>query len=50
MISVQSEFFTIAALATVEPVSQALTVRVQRRASVVTPISWQTTLPVTERG
>jgi general secretion pathway protein K len=50
MISVQSEFFTIVALATVEPVSQALTVRVQRRASVVTPISWQTTLPVTERG
>lgn len=50
MISVHSEFFTIAALATVEPVSQALTVRVQRRASVVTPISWQTTLPVTERG
>jgi general secretion pathway protein K len=50
MISVQSDFFTIAALATVEPVSQALTVRVRRRASAVTPISWQTTLPVTERG
>jgi type II secretory pathway component PulK len=50
MISVRSEFFTIVALATVEPVSQALTVRVQRRASAVTPISWQTTLPVTERG
>ena len=50
LLSVYSEFFAIAALATVEPVSQALTVRVQRRASTVTPISWQTTLPVTERG
>ena len=50
LLSVYSEFFTIAALATVEPVSQALTVRVKRRASAVTPISWQTTLPVTERG
>jgi len=49
-LSVRSEFFAIAALATVEPVSQALTVRVQRRAGAVTPISWQTTLPVTERG
>jgi len=50
MITVRSEFFAIAALATVEPVSQALTVRVQRRAGSVTPISWQSTLPVTERG
>ena len=50
MITVQSEFFTIVALATVEPVSQALTVRVKRQARTVTPISWQTTLPVTERG
>jgi general secretion pathway protein K len=50
MISVQSDFFAIATLATVEPVSQALTVRVRRRASAVTPISWQTTLPVTEKG
>ena len=50
LISVHSEFFAIVALATVEPVSQALMVRVQRRASTVTPISWQTTLPVTERG
>lgn len=50
IITVRSEFFAITALATVEPVSQALTVRVKRRASTVTPISWQTTLPVTERG
>lgn len=50
MITVRSEFFAITALATVEPVSQALTVRVQRRAGAVTPISWQTALPVTERG
>jgi general secretion pathway protein K len=49
MISVRSDFFTIVALATVEPVSQALTVRVQRRARMVTPLSWRTTLPVTER-
>ncbi|MSQ47840.1 MAG: general secretion pathway protein GspK [Deltaproteobacteria bacterium] len=50
MISVRSDFFTIVALATVEPVSQALTVRVKRQARTVTLISWQTTLPVTERG
>lgn len=50
MISVRSDFFAIVALATVEPVSQALTVRVKRRASTVTPISWQTTLPVIEKG
>jgi general secretion pathway protein K len=50
LISVRSEFFSVMALATVEPISQALTVRVQRRAGVVTPISWQTTLPRAERG
>lgn len=50
LISVRSEFFAIMALATVEPISQALTVRVQRRAGAVTPISWQTTLPRAERG
>jgi general secretion pathway protein K len=49
MIGVRSDFFTIVALATVEPVSQALTVRVQRRARTVTPLSWRTTLPVTEQ-
>ncbi len=49
MIAVRSDFFTIVALATVEPVSQALTVRVQRRARTVTPLSWRTTLPVTEQ-
>jgi general secretion pathway protein K len=49
MITVQSDFFTIVALATVEPVSQALTVRVKRQARTVTPISWQTALPVTEK-
>lgn len=50
LLAVRSDFFAIVALATVEPVSQALTVRVKRRASTVTPIAWQTTLPVTEKG
>ncbi len=49
MISVRSDFFTIVALATVEPLSQALTVRVKRQARTVTPLSWRTTLPVTEQ-
>jgi general secretion pathway protein K len=50
LVSVRSEFFAIAAIATVEPVSQALTVRVRRYAGRVVPISWQTTLPLAERG
>ena len=50
LVSVRSEFFSVMALATVDPISQALTVRVQRRAGAVTPISWQTILPRAERG
>ena len=38
---VRSEFFAIHALATVAPISQGLTVVVQRRAAAVTPISWK---------
>lgn len=49
MATVRSDFFTIVALATVEPVSRALTVRVKRQARTVTPFSWRTTLPVTEQ-
>jgi len=41
---VRSEFFAIHALATVAPVSQGLTVIVQRRAAAVTPIYWTPTL------
>ncbi len=42
---VRSEFFAIHALATVVPISQGLTVVVQRRAAAVTPISWHPALP-----
>jgi general secretion pathway protein K len=41
LIEVRSEFFAIHALATVAPVSQGLSVIVQRRAAAVTPIYWQ---------
>jgi general secretion pathway protein K len=41
---VRSEFFAIHALATVTPISQGLTVMVQRRGAAVTPLSWQPTL------
>jgi general secretion pathway protein K len=37
---VRSEFFAVHALATVAPISQGLTVIVQRRAAAVTPIYW----------
>jgi type II secretory pathway component PulK len=40
---VRSEFFAIHALATVAPISQGLTVIVQRRAAAVTPIYWHPT-------
>lgn len=50
LVGVRSEFFAIAAMATVEPVSQALTVRVRRHSGRVMPISWQTSVPLAERG
>lgn len=50
LVSVRSEFFAVNALATVEPVSQALSVVIQRRAATMTPLSWQTTLPLGVRG
>jgi len=43
---VRSEFFAIHTLATVAPVSQGVTVRVQRRAAMVIPISWHSTVPL----
>jgi general secretion pathway protein K len=50
LITVRSEFFAISAVATVEPVSQALAVVVQRRATTLTPISWHPVLPQAGRG
>jgi general secretion pathway protein K len=44
--TVRSDFFSARALATVEPVHQALTVLLQRRASTVTPIAWHPTFPL----
>jgi general secretion pathway protein K len=49
LVSVRSEFFSVTALATVEPVSQGLSVVVQRRSATVTPLTWQPTLPVAVR-
>jgi general secretion pathway protein K len=46
---VRSEFFAIHALATVAPVSQGVTVLVQRRAAAVTPISWHPAVPLLTR-
>ncbi|MBI3303656.1 MAG: type II secretion system minor pseudopilin GspK [Deltaproteobacteria bacterium] len=46
----RSEFFSVHALATVTPVSQALKVVVQRRAATVTPISWQPVMSVVPSG
>jgi general secretion pathway protein K len=46
LIDVRSEFFAVRALATVAPVSQGLTVIVQRRAAAVTPIYWHPALPL----
>jgi general secretion pathway protein K len=40
MVTVRSEFFSVRALATVAPVSQAVVVTVHRRAGAVTPIAW----------
>jgi general secretion pathway protein K len=50
--TVRSEFFAIQALATVAPLSQALKVVVQRRATAVKLLSWQPTTPafVMEQG
>ncbi|MGH7966022.1 MAG: type II secretion system minor pseudopilin GspK [Candidatus Binatia bacterium] len=45
-VSVRSEFFAIRALATVAPVSQALTVIVRRQAGEVTPLSWHPATPL----
>jgi len=45
-VSVRSEFFAVTALATVEPVSQILTVIVQRRGTLLAPISWHPATPV----
>lgn len=50
LVSVRSEFFAVTALATVEPVSQGLSVIVQRRAATVTPLTWQTALPLGVQG
>ena len=50
LVSVRSEFFSVTALATVEPVSQGLSVVIQRRAATVTPLTWQTALPVAGQG
>lgn len=50
LVSVRSEFFAVTAMATVEPVSQVLTVIVQRRGTLVAPITWHPTTPVAERG
>ena len=47
--SVRSEFFSVTALATVEPVSQGLSAMIQRRSGTVTPLTWQTALPVAVR-
>ena len=44
--TVRSEYFAITALATIEPVSQGLSVIVQRKSATVTPLTWQTALPV----
>lgn len=49
-VSVRSDFFSVIALATVEPVNQGLSVMVQRRSTTVTPLTWQTALPVAVRG
>ena len=43
--TVRSAFFSIHALATVAPISQALKVIVRRRGATVTPISWQPVTP-----
>jgi general secretion pathway protein K len=50
LVSVRSEFFSVTALASVEPVSQGLSVTVQRRAATVTPLTWQTALPLRGQG
>ena len=50
LVSVRSEYFAVTALATVEPVSQGLSVIIQRRAATVTPLTWQTALPVAVQG
>ncbi|MBM4259184.1 MAG: general secretion pathway protein GspK [Deltaproteobacteria bacterium] len=50
LVSVRSEFFAVTALASVDPVSQALSVIVQRRAATVTPMTWQTALPLRGQG
>lgn len=49
-VSVRSEFFAVTAMATVEPISQVLTVIVQRRGTTVAPITWHPTTPVAVRG
>ncbi len=50
LVTVRSEFFAVTALATVEPVSQGLSVLVQRRAATVTPLTWQTAMPLAAEG
>jgi general secretion pathway protein K len=47
--TVRSDFFSAHAVATVEPLNQALTVLLQRRASTVTPIAWRPTFPLGTR-
>ncbi|MGE0820785.1 MAG: type II secretion system minor pseudopilin GspK [Candidatus Binatia bacterium] len=50
LVTVRSEFFAVTALATIEPVTQVLSVIVQRRGATVMPLTWQTAMPVAMRG
>jgi general secretion pathway protein K len=50
LVSVRSEFFAVTTLASVEPVSQGLSVVLHRRAATVTPLTWQTALPLRVQG
>lgn len=50
LITARSEYFAVTALATIEPVVQGLSVLVQRRSAIVTPLTWQTALPVAKQG
>jgi general secretion pathway protein K len=49
-VTFRSGFFAITALATVEPVSQILSVTVQRRSGAVTPVFWHPVTPLAVKG
>jgi general secretion pathway protein K len=50
LITVRSEYFAITTLATIDPVVQGLSVMVQRRSATITPLTWQTALPIAKQG